>query len=74
MADEIGLKRPVDVSELIYNDPLRADVAEWLSANGWEASATPSNEEMRRLDRWIEVPDTEQRDAFSTFVVAERLP
>jgi len=74
MADEIGLQRPVDVSELIYNDPLRADVAEWLGANGWAASATPSNEEMRRLGRWIEVPDTQQRDAFSTFVVAERLP
>jgi methyltransferase (TIGR00027 family) len=74
MADEIGLERPVDVSELIYNDPLRADVAEWLSANGWAASATASDEEMRRLGRWIEVPDTGQRDAFSTFVVAERLP
>ena len=72
MADEIGLKRPVDVSELIYNDPDRADVAEWLSAHGWTASATPSNEEMRRLDRWVEVPDTQQRDAFSTFVIAQR--
>jgi hypothetical protein len=27
---------------------------------------------MRRLGRWIEVPDTQQRDAFSTFVIAER--
>jgi len=72
MADEIGLERPVDVSELIYNDPLRADVAEWLGAHGWTASATASNEEMRRLGRWIEVPDTQYRDAFSTFVIAER--
>ena len=72
MADEIGLERPVDVSELIYNDPDRADVAEWLGGHGWTASATPSNEEMRRLGRWVEVPDTEARDAFSTFVIAER--
>jgi hypothetical protein len=27
---------------------------------------------MRRLGRWVEVPDTEARDAFSTFVIAER--
>ena len=72
MADEIGLERPVDVSELIYNDPDRADVAEWLGAHGWTASASPSKEEMRRLGRWVEVPDTEARDAFSTFVIAER--
>ena len=73
MADEIGLERPVDIADLTYNDAHRADVVEWLTAHGWSASGVKSTDEMRRLDRWIEVPGTEQQDTFSTFVVAERL-
>jgi len=73
MADEIGLERPVDVSDLIYNDLHRADVVEWLGAHGWRASGVKSTDEMRRLNRWVEVPGNEDQEAFSTFVVAERL-
>ena len=72
MADEIGLERPVDVSDLIYNDPHRADVVEWLDAHGWNATGEKSTDEMRRLDRYIEFAGSEEQDAFSTFVIAER--
>jgi len=72
MADEIGLERPVDVSDLIYNDPQRADVVEWLDAHGWNATGEKSTDEMRRLDRYIEFAGADEQDAFSTFVIAER--
>jgi hypothetical protein len=49
MADEIGLERPVDVSDLIYNDPHRADVVEWLDAHGWNATGEKSTDEMGKL-------------------------
>jgi len=74
MADEIGLERPVDISDLTYNDAHRADVVDWLNAHGWRASGVKSTDEMRRLNRWVEVPGNQDQDAFSTFVVAERLP
>ena len=74
MADEIGLERPVDISDLTYNDAHRADVVEWLGAHGWRASGVKSTDEMRRLNRWVDVPGNQDQEAFSTFVVAERLP
>ncbi|MGI9124884.1 MAG: class I SAM-dependent methyltransferase [Mycobacterium sp.] len=74
MADEVGIERTVDIQDLTYNDPHRADVTEWLNDRGWVASGTVSTDEMRRLDRWVEVPDDDYRDGFSTFVVAERQP
>jgi len=73
MADEIGLERPVDIADLTYNDPHRADLTEWLGAHGWTATGRESTGEMRRLNRWIEVPNQDVEDAFSTFVTAERL-
>ena len=30
ISDELGIEREFDVQELMYNDPDRADVAEWL--------------------------------------------
>ena len=75
MSDELGIERNVDIGDLTYNDPHRAEVTGWLTAHGWLASGTQSADEMRRLDRWVEVPnqDEQYRDGFSTFVVAERL-
>ena len=75
MADDIGIERTVDIADLTYNDPDRADVTEWLNAHGWQASGVSSADEMRRLGRWVEVPnqDEEYRNGFSTFVIAERL-
>lgn len=72
MSDDLGIERSVDIADLTYNDPQRADATEWLSAHGWTASGVSSTEEMRRLDRWTEVPDEDFQDGFSTFVIAER--
>jgi methyltransferase (TIGR00027 family) len=72
MADDLGIERTVDITDLTYNDPHRADATEWLNAHGWTASGTMSTDEMRRLDRWVDVPDQDVQDGFSTFVVAQR--
>ncbi len=72
MADDIGIQRTVDIQDLTYNDPHRAELVDWLNAHGWTATGQPSADEMRRLDRWVEVPDEQYRDGFSTFVIAER--
>ena len=71
IAAELGIEREFDVQELMYNDPDRADVAEWLGANGWRADAVTSRVEMRRLGRYVELADATD-DAFATFVTAER--
>jgi methyltransferase (TIGR00027 family) len=74
VADELGMEETVDVGELMYRDEHRADVAEWLNQHGWRAHAQPSVEEMRRLGRWNEnVPMADDKDAFSDFVIAEKL-
>lgn len=72
MADDLGIERTVDISDLTYNDRHRAEATDWLNAHGWNASGTESTDEMRRLGRWVEVPDQDPQDSFSTFVVAER--
>jgi methyltransferase (TIGR00027 family) len=74
VADEIGFEQSVDVGELMYRDDHRADLTEWLNEHGWRATAQHSTDEMRRLGRWIEnVPLSDDKDAFSDFVVAELL-
>ena len=72
--EKFGITDSLDVGELMYNDPDRADVAEWLGAHGWDSSAVQSAAEMRRLDRWAlpDGPDSPADDAFSQFVTATR--
>jgi methyltransferase (TIGR00027 family) len=72
IADQLGIEREVDVAELMYNDPDRADVAEWLNAHGWRARSVTSEEEMRRLGRHVELADAED-DAFAHFATGEKL-
>lgn len=72
MADDLEIERTVDIADLTYNDPDRADLTDWLNNHGWTASGTGSIDEMRRFDRWAEVPDQDYEDGFTTFVVAER--
>jgi len=72
MTDDLGIERTVDIADLTYNDPERADVTEWLSSHGWSATGTVSTDEMQRLDRWTEITDDDYQEGFSTFVVAER--
>jgi methyltransferase (TIGR00027 family) len=74
IAARFGLASALDIQELIYEDPDRADVADWLNAHGWVASAVGSQQEMRRLDRWVlpdELTDSDSAAAFSYFVTAE---
>jgi methyltransferase (TIGR00027 family) len=74
VAAKLGIERNVDIQDLIYHDDDRADVATWLNNNGWQASAQNSDDEMRRLDRWVEgVPSGDDKQAFSQFVTAERI-
>jgi len=62
---------PMDITELTYEDPDRADVAEWLAAHGWQSDTVASHDEMRRLGRLIEMDDAED-ESFSTFVTGEK--
>jgi len=70
-AEQLGVQPMVNVQELMYSDPDRADVAEWLDAHGWTAAATASHDEMQRLGRWVLTGDVDEK-AFSTFVTATR--
>ena len=63
---------PMDISELTYDDPDRAEVADWLAANGWRSESIDSRDEMRRLDRLVVIPDNDDR-AFSTFTTGVKL-
>jgi methyltransferase (TIGR00027 family) len=74
VAAKLGIERNVDIQDLIYHDDDRADVAAWLNDHGWRATARNAQDEMRRLDRWVEgVPSADDKDAFSQFVTAERI-
>jgi methyltransferase (TIGR00027 family) len=75
IAEQLGIPQGVDVSDLTYDDPDRADVADWLNSHGWRATAKPSHDVQRRLGRHVELPMNDSMndgDAFSTFVTAER--
>jgi len=73
VAEKLGIERNVDIQDLMYRDDARADVATWLNDHGWRATAQNSDDEMRRLDRWVEgVPSADDKQAFSQFVTAER--
>lgn len=72
VADELGFEQKIDVQGLMYHDPDRAAVDVWLNEHGWRAHAQHSQDEMRRLGRWIDMPITDHRDTFSEFVTAER--
>ena len=72
--EKFGIEESVDIAELMYHDVDRADVAEWLNAHGWTASAVTSQDEMRRLGRWVLMESMESTGpaAFSSFVTAQR--
>jgi methyltransferase (TIGR00027 family) len=72
VAEQLGMTGTPDIGDLTYDDPDRANLAEWLNAHGWRASDLDSQQEMRRLGRWVDVPFRENGDSFSRFVVAER--
>lgn len=71
ISEQLGIPHGVDVSDLTYDDPDRADVAGWLNAHSWRATAQPSRDVERQLGRHVELP-MHDGDSFSTFVTAER--
>ncbi|TDY05082.1 LOW QUALITY PROTEIN: methyltransferase (TIGR00027 family) [Mycolicibacterium litorale] len=73
IAEKFEMTATLDIQQLIYEDPERADVAEWLDAHGWTATAVNSQQEMRRLDRWALPAELTDDSAFSTFVTAEKV-
>lgn len=74
VAEQLGIERNVDIQDLMYRDDARADVATWLNEHGWRATAQSCDDEMRRLNRWVEgVPLADDKQAFSQFVTAERV-
>lgn len=72
VASKIGMPEMPDLADLTYDEPDRADLADWLNAHGWRATFVESQDEMKRLDRWVDVPLREDTDSFSKFVTAER--
>ncbi|MEO3759796.1 class I SAM-dependent methyltransferase [Mycobacterium sp. B14F4] len=70
IAAQFGMEDTLDVAELMYNDPDRADVAQWLDAHGWRAQTVTSRQEMRRLGRWVLPDEYAGDDGFSSFVTA----
>jgi len=72
LAAQFGVDDTLDVGELTYEEPDRADVAVWLDEHGWQSTAVTSQDEMRRLGRAVESVDTGD-DSFSTFVSATKL-
>jgi methyltransferase (TIGR00027 family) len=76
IAERFGMQNVLNIQELMYDDPARADVTQWLTGHGWAASSVHSVDEMRRLDRWsLPIEDEAQdadKDAFATFVIGEK--
>ncbi|KHO20367.1 SAM-dependent methyltransferase [Mycolicibacterium setense] len=70
-AAQFNMEQALNIQDLIYEDPDRADVAEWLNDHGWWADGVHSLDEMRRLGRYVEIEHDDTR-AFSTFVTAEK--
>jgi methyltransferase (TIGR00027 family) len=70
IAQQLGVQETLDIQGLMYEDPDRADVAEWLDAHAWQAKAVTSQDEMRRLGRWVLPPEESGEDSFSSFVTA----
>lgn len=73
IAENVGMVQALDVQELMYHDSDRADVADWLGEHGWQTAAVTSQDEMRRVGRWVLPSEDSHDDSFSTFVTASRL-
>jgi methyltransferase (TIGR00027 family) len=68
--EQLDFDVSVDVSDLMYDDPNRADVETWLGMHGWRATSVHSREVQRRLGRDIHL-ENDDEDAYATFVTAE---
>ena len=68
--EQLGFPDSLDVQDLMYDDPDRADVTTWLNDHGWRAAGIHSRAVQRRLGRHVELANDDE-DAFATFVTAE---
>jgi len=68
LATQFGVDQTLDVQELMYDDPNRANVATWLDDHGWTTSTVASASEMRRLGRFVSFEEADD-DSFSSFMV-----
>ncbi len=73
MADDLGIERKVDIGDLTYNDPHRANSSSGSTRHGW----TRHRHLVRRRDAPSGSVDrgavaSDYQDGFSTFVIAER--
>jgi methyltransferase (TIGR00027 family) len=69
--DQLGFEDSVDVADLMYDDPDRADVGGWLNAHGWAATTVHALDVQRQLGRPVEV-EVDDLDAFASFVTARK--
>lgn len=67
---QLGFGANFDMSDLIYDDLNRSDVAGWLNEHGWQAVAVQSRQVQRQLGRYIE-PEIDDEDAHSKLITAE---
>ena len=72
ISEELGITQTVNIQDLIYQDENRAEVRTWFDEHGWRATSQSSRAEMQRLNRWVEVPTSEEDDSYSEFVTAVR--
>ena len=72
IAAQFGMRARSTSPELMYNDPDRADVAEWLNAHGWRADAlSPPATRCAGSAAASSCADATD-EAFSTFVTGEK--
>lgn len=74
LSEKLGLEEATEmqaVQDLMYDDPDRADVAAWLTGHGWTAEGVTSEQEMKRLSRYVGV-NLGDGDSFSSFVTGTR--
>jgi methyltransferase (TIGR00027 family) len=71
IADQLGIPQSTDMRDLIYDDPDRSDVVEWLDTHLWRARAVSARDVRLQLGRDSTLP-VEEDSAFATFVTAAR--
>jgi methyltransferase (TIGR00027 family) len=70
VSEQLGVEESVAVEDLMYDDPERADVTDWLNDHGWQAAGRTAQDEMRRLGRYVDLEVGDDDGAFSTLVTA----
>ena len=75
IAAQLGMEETLDMGELMYDDPDRADVAQWLGEHGWQSNSMTSGSRCagspagccRRWRQWRGLLVLRHRDQGLTF-------